>query len=368
MKTNKELKREGIEVISKVDTLTVNTLVKNIADTLLEAFPEIDFNSKNLFMRLSKLNMYFAKLPNGVSAKYYYKNKTIYFAEDIAKQNLGSIAIHECIHYLQEKYGKNGEIIRLGLCDYTDANLPGTGLNEASVQLMAAKCEKNLYENVKYFEINISTNTPTYYPLECALVNQMAYVVGENILFESTINANDNFKEQFISLTSDKDFYTIQKNIDLLIEAQVNLERVYSNLQEAETNVNFIKKNVKEVNKLKEKIRTIFLETQKLILTSYFDNAINLAYTPKLIENYRNKLYNFKNIIGEVEGDNFYNNYYISKMIQIENKYDVEKQEEIKELVVVKKTFWVTLIRKIKTLFGFNPDYVGIKNKNEDTY
>ncbi len=362
MGIKRDLKREGIEIITSMDTLTINNLAKNIADTLSKNFPELNLDTKSLFMRISRLNMYFAKLPQGVSAKYFYKNKTIYFSCNIEQKDLANVAIHECIHYLQEKTEKNGEIIRLGLCDYTDGNLPGTGLNEAAVQLMAAKCAGNKYENEKYFDIEISTNTPTYYPLECALVKQMAYVIGENVLFDSTLNANNNFKDQYISLTSERTFYIIQKNIDLLVENQEKLEMIYSDLQEFDTDEYFAKKCIKEIEKQKQKIRELFLGTQRLILTSYFDNAINLTYTPKLIENYRNKLYSFKNLLGNVEGDSFYNDYYIDKMMQLEKRYDI-KNTEITDLVVVKHTFISTLIRKLKTLFGFNPDYAEIKDR-----
>ncbi len=85
---------------------------------------------------------------------------------------------------------------------------------------MASKALNTPYENVKYFDISLHTNTPDYYPLECALVNQMAYVIGEDILFDSTLHANNNFRDSFISLTSEKVFFKIQKNIDLLIETR----------------------------------------------------------------------------------------------------------------------------------------------------
>lgn len=362
MSIKRDLKKEGIEIISEVDTLTQNTLSKKIADTISQTFPELELNSNGLFINISRLKMYFAKLPKGISAKYFYKNKSIYFAHNIEPENLANIAIHECIHYLQERYDKNGNMVTLGLCDYKSGDLPGTGLNEAAVQLMAAKCINDEVENVKYFDIEIQTNTPNYYPLECTLVNQMAYVIGEDVLFDSTINANNNFKEQFISLTSAKTFYRIQKNIDLLIETQVNIENLYSNLQEFDTDNYFVKRNTKEINKQKEKIRYLFLETQRLIITSYFDNTMNLVYTPKLIENYRNKLYALKNLIGQVREDNFYNDYYIDKMMELEKRYDIN-ESEIRDLVVVKHNFISKLIKKLKLLFGMNPDYAGIRDK-----
>ena len=120
MSIEKVLKKEGIEIISKLDTLAQNTLAKNIANSLSVNFPGLSLNANKLFMKISRLNMYFAKLPNGISAKYFYKNTSIYFDSNLNIDNLTDIAIHECIHYLKEKYDKDDYFIRLGLCDYTN--------------------------------------------------------------------------------------------------------------------------------------------------------------------------------------------------------------------------------------------------------
>ena len=357
MSIKRDLKKEGIEIIQKLDTLTINSISKNVAYKLSKTFPELELNTKKLFANISRLDMYYAKLPKDISAKYFYKNKTIYFDCNLNKEELSDVAIHECIHYMQERCDEKGTLLRLGLCDYTDSKLLGTGLNEAAVQLMAARCMKSDYESVKYFGIDIPTNTESYYPLECTLVNQMAYVIGENVLFDSTINSNDKFKEQYISLTSEKVFYTVQKNIDLLIEKQDELKELYTIIQENDTDIKLTRKCVEQIEKYKNNIRNLFLNTQKLILTSYFDSVINLAYTPKLIENYRNKLYLFKNLIGQVDGDTFFNDYYIDKMMQLEKRYDLNNSE-IRDLVVVKQSFAAILFRKIKLLFGFKSEYV----------
>ena len=67
----KILKKEGIEVNSELDTLTVNKVAKNVATTLCATFPTLNLNQNERFMRISRLKMYFAKLPNGISAKYF---------------------------------------------------------------------------------------------------------------------------------------------------------------------------------------------------------------------------------------------------------------------------------------------------------
>ena len=356
MSIKRVLKKEGIEVNGELDTLTVNMVAKNVANALCATFPTLNLNQNELFMRISRLKMYFAKLPNGISAKYFYKNNSIYFDSNLNKESLTNVAIHECIHYLQEKRDKKNGIIRLGLCDYTDSSLNGIGLNEAAVQFMAAKAQKAPYESVKYFDIELQTNTPTYYPLECALIAQMAYVIGEDVLFDSTLRANDNFRDEYISITSEKVFNSIQKNIDLLVQTQEELENLYASLDEVGIDELFVHKISKEIEITKVKIKELFLNTQKLILTSYFDNSINLAYTPKALENYRNKLYIFKNLIGYVQEDTTYNDYYVDKMMELEKRYEIN-MSELTDLAIIKTNFISRIIAKLKLVFKINKGY-----------
>ena len=356
MSIKKILEKEGIEVKSELDTLTVNMVAKNVANALFATFPTLGLNQNDLFMRVSRLKMYYAKLPNDISAKYFYKNNSIYFDSNLSKDSLTNVAIHECIHYLQEKKDKNNNIIRLGLCDYTNSSLTGTGLNEAAVQFMASKAQNTHFESVKYFDIELQTNTPTYYPLECALIAQMAYVIGEDVLFDSTLRANNNFKDEYISMTSEKVFNTIQRNIDLLVQTQGELTNLYSALDEVGIDESFVQKVSKEIELTKTNIKNLFLNTQNLILKSYFDNSINLAYTPKALENYRNKLYLFKNLIGYVQGDTTYNDYYVDKMMELEKKYEVN-HAELTDLAIIKTSFISRFITKLKLVFKINKEY-----------
>ena len=140
MSVESDLRKDGIEVTEKLDTLRVNSLARNVSVKLCETFPEFNLNQNELFIKLSRLNMYKAKMPEGMAeANYFYKNTSIYFNEHIQDEDLEEFAIHECIHYLQEVKDKRNSLIRMGLCDYTEFKIYGLGLNEAAVQLMASK-------------------------------------------------------------------------------------------------------------------------------------------------------------------------------------------------------------------------------------
>lgn len=64
MSIESNLKKDGIEVIEQVDTLMVNKIAMNISKKICNTFPEYGFNQNELFIKLSRLNMYKAKIPD----------------------------------------------------------------------------------------------------------------------------------------------------------------------------------------------------------------------------------------------------------------------------------------------------------------
>lgn len=345
-----ELKKEGIEVTQTLDTLKVNSIAKNIAQKLVAAFPEHDFKLGELFIRLSRLHMYLAKVPaNHSEANYCYKNASIYFNEKIDMQKIDSYAMHECIHSLQERKDKNGKLERMGLCNYSSFKVNGLALNEAAVQLATSKALGNFKDNVKYYGISFDTISSSCYPLECNLIEQMAYITGEYTLFDSTFNSNDSFKNKFIELTSHETYDTVEKNLDKILSLESKLVKWNNKLMEEDSSrqANEI---TKKISKQKDTIKKLFVDTQNLIMTSYFDTALTHITNLEELENYRRKLYNYKNIIGIIENYSFFNNYYISVMAKLEKLYyQLENGEEpTLALAVVKQNKFIKLILAIK--------------------
>ena len=356
MSIESDLRKDGIEVIEKLDTLTVNTIAKNIANRLCSTFPEFKLDEQDIFIKLSRIDMYKAKVPNGMSeANYFYKNSSIYFNNDIPNEDLEEFAIHECIHYLQQiKDGKNN-LLKLGQCDFTEFKVYGMGLNEAAVQLMTSKIIGINKDSVKYYGINFSTISPSYYPVECALVEQMAHLTGEDILFESTFFSTNDFKNKFISLTSKKVFMAIQDAIDTIVNTEENIIKLNNKLQEIDDRNKKADNIIKKINQAKDKISLTFMRTQNLIISSYFDNEFNKIYSLEDLETYRKKLSNFSNYLGNTEGYTFYNNYYLQKMTELEHKYNVLENGELETAIyniAKKENKFITLLKAIKSLFS----------------
>ena len=365
MSTNSRLKKEGIEIVEQLNTLKVNTIAISIASKLCLAFPEHNLNKSELFTSLSRINMYVAKMPEDYSgAKYFYKNNSIYFNEGIDLEEMAKLAMHECIHFLQEFKDANNNLIKMGL--YNCSFNSGLGINEASVQLMASEANMCVSTSETYYNVSLTTISPNYYPLECALVNQMAYFTGTYPLFHSTLNSNDVFKNTFILKSNKKAYNAIVKNLDLLLSYENDLNYFASELQYA-SKVNEIKLLNKLIFAKKNAITSIFFKTQNLIIESCFVSEFNNIRNLADVKEYKIKLYNFKNVMGSNQDYTFYNEFYRKIMESLETKKEqIERLGEINlletpenSLVLVDNTkhalsFISTFFGKVKKLFGFN--------------
>ncbi|MCI8760703.1 MAG: hypothetical protein HFJ34_06295 [Clostridia bacterium] len=351
MSIETDLKKDGIEVIETLDTLKINSIARNLSQKICDTFPNYGFNQNELFIQLSRINMYKAKMPEGMAeANYFYKNTSIYFNEHIANEDLEEFAIHECIHYLQEVKDKRNYLIRMGLCDYTEFKIYGLGLNEAAVQLISSKINDIPKEYVKYFGISFETTSPSYYPLECCLVNQLAYITGEDILFESTLKSNDNFKKAFSELTSPKTFMAIQNAIDDILNREEEIIKINNKIAQIDDRNKKVDGMIEKIEELKHEITLTFMRTQNLIISSYFDREFNAISDLEGIETYRKKLYTFRDFIGYTEGYTFFNDYYVSKMEELEYKYNLLENGEVETALKVITRRENMFIRVIKTL------------------
>ena len=373
MSTNSRLKKEGIEIAEQLDTLKVNTIAISIASKLCLAFPEHNLNKSELFTSLSRINMYIAKMPDdSAGAKYFYKNNSIYFNKEYDLDEMAKLAMHECIHYIQEFRDANNNLVKMGLYNCTFNS--GLGINEAAVQLMASEANMCPSTSETYYNVSLNTISPNYYPLECALVNQMAYFTGTYPLFHSTLNSNDIFKNTFILKSNKRAYNTIVKNIDLLLAYENDLNYFASELQYA-NKVSEIKLLNKLIASKKDSITSIFFKTQNLIIESCFISEFNNIRNLEDVKEYKNKLYNFKNIMGSNENYTFYNEFYRKIMESLEKKKEqIEQFGEINlfetsenSLVLVDNTkhavsFVSTFCVKIKKLFGFNKSRDTINN------
>ncbi|CDC06500.1 MAG: hypothetical protein UFI45_04915 [Clostridia bacterium] len=113
---------------------------------------------------------------------------------------------------------------------------------------------------------------------------------------------------------------------------------------------------LKKIDELKSEIMLTFMRTQNLIISSYFDKAFENISNLEEVENYRRKLYTFKDYLGCTEGYTFFNDYYVNKMEQLENKYNALENGNVEnaiKLITKKESKIISFFKALKKLiFG----------------
>ena len=319
MSIQTDLKKEGIEVIYQLDKNLTSLITKNIAHKLVNAFPNFYLDEDTIVHKFSKLNMYKASMPDGMAeANYFYKNTSIYFNEHIDDEDLEEFAIHECLHYFQEIKEEN-KLIRMGL--------DGLGLNEAAVQYISSKIIGINPDFEKYYGISLFTPSPSYYPLECALLNEIIYFTGEELLFKSTLFSMDDFKNEIIKYTSNSTYSKIKKSFDNILKLEENIIKLNNKISMLDDGNEKVSNLNAKINKLKEKIVSSFINTQNLIIKNFFDYEFNEVENLEQIDNFRRRLDRFKNIIGTIPNYEFFDNYYLEMMNKLEHKSNILENE-----------------------------------------
>lgn len=372
MRVDKILKKEGIEVEKMLSPIEVDSIAENIANQICDTFPEYNIDKNALYSSLNRLNMYVAKMPNNlISAKYFYKNSSIYFnSKCVNFDNLSTLALHECIHYIQELKSPRGKLLRLGLYNLEGFVDTGMALNEAAVQLMASLATKSPKDSVKYYNMNLTTESPTYYPLQCSLMNQLIYFTGTYPLFYSTLYSNDVFKNTLITKSNEQTYATIDGNFDKIVKLEDSLSSAISEL--SITNEN--SKRVGELNliidDLKHQITKTCLETQHIIIENFFNSEFNSIKNLDQIDDFKERLENFKSVLIQNNDDFFFDNYSKSVLYELEKKESAIKEFGSLEYLSTIRTELATIedvtygVSFFKKLFG----KVGILFKNSFSF
>lgn len=348
MNVEKNLLKDGIIVTEKIDTETILKITNHIAEKIADTFPDFGLNADEIFSKLFSLDMFKADMPDGMAeANYCYQNSSIYFNSHIPEEDLEEFAIHECLHFLQEVRDENNQVVRMGLSYFSKWKTIGTGLNEAAVQYFAAKIIGIEPEFEKYYDINLYTPSSSYYPVECALLNELLFFMGEKTLFKSTYFSTDDFKNKMIQTTSKKVFEKIQSSFDDILKYEEHIIILNQKILKSKGS-NHLQN---DIQKYREKIKSTFIETQNLIIEEFFNSEYKKITNLEELDNFRRRLTKFKSLLGITENDTFFEDYYTFQMNQLEHKSNVLENGGIETAIAKKSSFLFGLFSKMKDLF-----------------
>lgn len=333
---NRELKKLGIEVIEKVKDIDIVDIANQVSSKLIITFPKSNLDFMNIYTILLSTNMYYANIKENMSkANFYYKNSNIYFSKEIDIENIDEYLFHECIHKIQEHKNKKNKLTRMGICEINELSIKAMALNEAAIQYITTKCLEKNEKIINIYDISFVTKS-NYYPILTSLISQIALLIGDNILVDSTINSNEDFKIEMIDEFGEKNYVLIERNFEEILNSK-----------------NEILNNGENVEILSQKIKQLYLKTMNVIYTSYFDNLLCRINTEIEAEFAIQKLIYYNEFIKENSGYEDFLIYFDKMKLKFENK-----KNEIKNsmaLVVIKQNKILNIFKRLKKLF-INPN------------
>ena len=339
MSIQKDLKKEGIEIITKLDSLISNDICKSVCRRIIETFPNYDLSQEDIYNKLKEITMYRAKMSSGMAeANYYYKDSSIYFNDNIEYSDLEEFAIHECIHHLQKIQDENGSLLKLGLCNYNNLKPTALALNEAAVQYTSCIVIGIEPDYEKYYGISLITPSPSYYPIECSLLNQLIYFTGNDVLFKSTLFSTDDFKNKIIEMTSENTYKKIVNGFDKILKNEEKIILLNNKKFEYEDGNSKIDSINCKIESLKNKIATNFTKTQNTIIKNFFEYEFSNISNLEELEHFRHKLSKFSELIGITPGYTFFDDFYIETMNKLEHKCNILENGGIETALSIKRT------------------------------
>lgn len=373
-------KLHGISNITEISAKDRHTISKKAVDLIYPVVSEFNISKEMLFNSLGKSNMYLADFDDLSMGKYDYTTNSIYFSNDLDISNLDSSVIHEILHFFQAELTEDNFLIRMGLFKPSKLFRPekGLGLNEASVQYIASTIVKEVPDHVKYYELELTTPSSNYYPIETAIIRQMCFFTGTYPLFFSTLFSTDLFEKTFKTITSEENYNYIEEKLTYIVQLQEKLSDVYSTIHthnQAESKKISVLNNI---TNLKNKLRETVLDVQKIIYTSAFANELDKIETVQDIVNMKTLISNFENYIINYEGDYSFEQFKDKINIELNNKlalieaygnysFALKARKDILNLPkIYSQSFIKTFFSKIKLLIDLRFNFS--RSNDEELY
>ena len=373
-------KLHGISNITEISAKDRHTISKKAVDLIYPVVSEFNISKEMLFNSLGKSNMYLADFDDLSMGKYDYTTNSIYFSNDLDISNLDSSVIHEILHFFQAELTEDNFLIRMGLFKPSKLFRPekGLGLNEASVQYIASTIVKEIPDHVKYYELELTTPSSNYYPIETAIIRQMCFFTGTYPLFFSTLFSTDLFEKTFKTITSEENYNYIEEKLTYIVQLQDKRSDVYSTIHthnQAESKKISVLNNI---TNLKNKLRETVLDVQKIIYTSAFANELDKIETVQDIVNMKTLISNFENYIINYEGDYSFEQFKDKINIELNNKlalieaygnysFALKARKDILNLPkIYSQSFIKTFFSKIKLLIDLRFNFS--RSNDEELY
>lgn len=306
MSENRELKRYHIEPIRALTPKEIEQVVVEVIKKI-EAMI-VDFDGKYMYNHIIHSKMYLAKIPEKyTNVNYIVSTNSIYIRDEKNIKEIDEIMLHEIFHYIQCNQENNIGAMpeQMGLCKLHGYRITGLAINEVAIQLIISIVFNQKQEHTNYFGIDIDGIQNQSFPILCALLQQITYVLGYKELLKSILENTDDFKEAFEKFAGKKSYDFLRNSFDKMMNARDKIAEDRRILKKEKNNKN--KKLIEKKIEIRTKeIQDHFLAVQKLCYTEYFKPKFKKVKSKEELKSLKEEIAKYHKHIGKVgEKDEF---------------------------------------------------------------
>lgn len=321
MSTNRELKRYNIEPIRALTSEEVEQIAVEVIKKI-EAII-VDFDGKYMYEHIVNSKMYFAKIPEKYTdVNYIVTTNSIYIREHKNIKDIDEIMLHEIFHYIQCNEENNiGSLPeQMGLCKLHGYKITGLAINEVAIQLIISIVFGQKQEYTNYFGIDVDGIQNKSFPILCALLQQITYVLGYKELLKSILENTDDFKEAFEDFAGKKSYDFLRNSFDKMMNARDKIAEDRRILK-VETNYKKRKLIEKKIEIRTKEIQDYFLAVQKLCYTEYFKPKFKNVKSKEELKCLKEEIAKYHKHIGKVGEKDEFVIYTQKQMQKLNNKF-----------------------------------------------
>ena len=320
MEINNELKRYDINPIRELTIEEKEYIAKETTKKLETMIA--DFNGENMYKKVREAKICLAHIPvKFTKVNYIVSTNTIYIRGEENIRQIDEVMFHEIFHYIQCNNGRNedGSLNRMGLCRFGAYNIKGLALNEAAIQLIISLIFNNKQENNMYFGIQVKSIKNKYFPILCAILQQVVYVLGVMPLLISILENSDDFEIEFEKFAGKNAYNFLLEAFDKMMQARDEIVDKNRIIKSKELERRKRKILEKEIEIYVTEIQNHFFAIQKLCYTEYFNPMFKKVKTKQDVEELKKEIARYHEHTGIInQKDDFM--IYVKKQLRKINK------------------------------------------------
>ncbi len=307
MKKSSELKRYNIKPIRELTKEEIQFIATEITKKMEKMLLDAEFDGNHIYDSILNAKMMLADIPEKFTdVNYLFSTNTIYIRGEENISKIDPVLLHEIFHYIQCNQDNNfeGELEQMGLCKFHAYKISGLAINEAAIQLIISIVFGNEQKKTNYWGLTIESIENNYYPLLCALLQQITYILGYKELLESMLKNTDSFKDAFENLAGKRAYDFLRDSFDTMMQSRDKISEIKRTIDTVPDR----KKKIleRQISIYIKEIQNRFIGVQRLCYTEYFKPLFKKCKNKEDLEDLEEKIEEYHKHTGKLaEKDDF---------------------------------------------------------------